>query len=148
MAGLKDIHNTMLQTTLLAQGSITGDGDTLSAIIDTVKFSGHEFLVIGSSINDGEHVITIQEGDEVDDEATPTTIDDGTETATEDILATLANLTMTVADTGLTTRVGYIGSKRWLRVVLTSTSVSSGAVFNIIAVQENPKKAETEDSVS
>lgn len=148
MAGQKDIHNTMFQATLAAQEVINSDTVTLSAIIDTVKFSGHEFLVIGSSINDGEYVISIQEGDEVDDEANPTSIDDGATAASEDILATLANLTLTVAETGLTTRLGYIGTKRWLRVEITSTNTSAGAVLNILSVQENAKRAATEDSVN
>lgn len=148
MAGIKDIHNTMFQETIMVNENIISDTVTLSAIIDTVKFYGHEFLITGSEILDGEYVISIQEGNEVDDEATPTVITDGATADSEDILATLSNLTLTVAETGLTARLGYIGVKRWLRVELTSTATTSGGTFNILSVQENPRKAETEDSVN
>jgi len=148
MAGIKDIHNTMFQETIMVNENIISDTVTLSTIIDTVKFYGHEFLITGNEILDGEYVISIQEGNEVDDEATPTVITDGATADSEDILATLSNLTLTVAETGLTTRLGYIGVKRWLRVEITSTLTSSGGTFNVLSVQENPRKAETEDSVS
>ena len=148
MAGQKDIHNTMLQTTLFIDPIISTNTISLSKIIDTVKFSGNEFLIIATAITDGTYVISVQEGDEVDDEATPTVITDGATVETEDLLVTLSNLTFTVAETASTSRVGYIGSKRWLRLEIESTDVSTGGIFSTVSIQGNPKRAETEDNFS
>jgi len=143
---VKDLHNNIEQKVLLAQTEITSNTDTLSAIIDTTAYMGHEFIVIASEISDGVYDIAINEGDVVDDVAAPTTITDAAEAASDDLLVTAANLQLVVADSGKSVRVGYIGTKRWLQVKLTSTAVTGGAFFNVLSVQGIAKFARTPDA--
>lgn len=257
---VKDIHNNINQTTLLAQKVINGNGTTTGVVIDTQKFMAHEFLV-GSKILDGNYVLSINEADEVGDSAgtlqsmsrtvdteptadgnitititakdmynspkavtvaildaddtdgvatkiraaltadadvsrffdisgtgsvvtltakiadendstytfaftdtgttgadlaaqvdvagvKPSALVSGSAVSADDILKTTANLTLTVTDTGKTVRFGYIGTKRYIELVITSTSVTLGAIFNAIMVQGLPNFMATPDSKS
>lgn len=141
----RDFHNNLEQTTLLANSTISTDTNTDSAILDTVNYSGTEFILTGNAITDGNYAIQIREGEAVDDPANPTTITNASTVEADDILATPANLALTSTDTGKSVRFGYIGNYRYLQVRIVSTNTTSGGTFNVIAVQGRPKKAATPD---
>lgn len=66
---VKDLHNTMLQTTLLSQKVINSNKTTTSVVIDTQKYMGQEFLVQASKVLDGNYVLSVNESDSVGDSA-------------------------------------------------------------------------------
>lgn len=115
----------------------------VGAIIDTKLF---ESLTLGlnlSNFTDGVYTMTIEHGDDpaLSDTA-PVTIADDPKTL---IPAIAANLLASAAGFS---RLGYIGKKRFVRVTLTSTGVSTGADAYVVAIQANAQSGPTADQIA
>lgn len=113
---MKDIHNNIsaVQAIVPAVKTAAGEGAT----IDTRGFNGLEFVVnTGAIVSDGDFGIAIQ------DSATGS----GDWEATTKVLGSFP----ATLEANSTYRVGYVGSKRYVRINVTKeggTSIALGAV--------------------
>ena len=128
---IKDIRSN-LQQNIAATVAVSGNGTTNGDIIDTANFElGTMFTVIANNYTDGTYNFTLEE-DDVIGFGTATAITDADDS--DRLIGTLAGLTLTAADAGgakLNT-FGVIGTKRFIRLNVVATSVSTGA--DIVAV--------------
>ncbi len=131
-----DLHHTSKALIALANQNITTDTTTAGAIIDTAGFEALEFLLASGTITDGAYAVKIQEGDNSD-------LSDAADVSAEE---TLGNADYALADDDTPKRIGYIGKKRYARIVVTSTSTSTGGTnFSALALLANASHQPTSD---
>lgn len=129
----KEMHNNVDDVVALTQQAINSNTTTAGAIIDTAGFESCEFIVIAGTITDGAYALLLEEGDD------PALSDAAAVPAAE----TLGALTgFVAADDDTTKRVGSIGKKRYQRLSIVSTGVTTGVnMMGAIAVLGDPKHA-------
>lgn len=131
---MKDLHNNLELVNALSGTAVGSNTTTNGANVHMEGFESVEFVVTAGPYTDGSYAIKLQHADD-DGNGSPDTwadVDSG------DLLGS----TGTLSSAGHY-KLGYRGIKEWVRVVVTSTSVTSGATVSAIAVQGharvNPK---------
>jgi hypothetical protein len=112
--------------------SVSGTG------VDLLGYEGAMALIHHGDWTDGTHVFEVQESDVGD-----TSPDTYTAVADADLLGSEPTISSESNDDTIT-RIGYIGSKRYIRVITTytaSTTPQVGAVFGAVIVRGRPHQA-------
>jgi len=143
-----DLHNYVKSASALNIQTISTNTATNGNIIDTQGFESLEFIIFAGTITDGTYVPSIYESDDSGmSGATAITSDFliGTTNVVEPtpsygtpVVDPIADATFTGADDNKVARIGALNKKRYVRLTLTSTSVSSGGTLSAIAVQSHP----------
>jgi len=116
---IQDIHSLSEAQIALASQTISTDTDTVGAIIDTKDFEALEFLFASGTITDGAYAVKLQHGDD-------SGLSDSADVSAAEMLG---NADYALTDDDTAKRMGYIGKKRYVRVVITSTGTSSGGTL-------------------
>lgn len=127
----KDLHNSIKVTPAInPAAAITGNATTTSSTIDTQGFESLEFVLQSGTITDGSFAVTLYEGDaaNMSDEA-----------VASDTLGAAVNFAAT--DDNVVKKVGYRGSKRYVRLKLVQTGATSGGFVSAVAVQGHARNA-------
>jgi len=128
-----DLHSNIDDRAALDTAAITTNTTTIGNIIDTVGFESLVFIVIMAVITDGAYALLIEQGDDP-------ALADATPVSADETLGALTGFV--AADDNTTKRVGSIGKKRYQRLSLVSTAVTTGVdSASAIAVLGNPKSA-------
>jgi hypothetical protein len=125
---MRDLHNNVKVSPAINPAAIVnGNTTTVSATIDTQGFESVEFVIVSGTITDGTLTPAIYEGDQANmsDEAANTT----------ELLGTIAGATFATTDDNVTKKIGYRGSKRYVRLKITQAGATTGGYFCAIAVQ-------------
>lgn len=103
--------------------AVSANGATSGEIIDTKGFGSIVFVPFTGTLTDGTYTLSIQEGDNsaLSDAATAT-----------DIIGSAALSTSNSVGS-----VGYYGKKRYVRAVVTASSVTTGGSVGAVAVLGN-----------
>ncbi|KQV33138.1 MULTISPECIES: hypothetical protein [unclassified Rhizobium] len=124
----KDSHNNLNFAVALNIGAISSNTTTNGAIIDTQGYESVEFVIQSGTLTDGGYAPTITEGDASD-------LTGGTATAAADLLGTLAGATFAATDDNVVKKIGYKGSKRYVRLNIVSTGVTTGGTLGATVVR-------------
>jgi hypothetical protein len=110
-------------------GAISSSTTTAGNIIDTQGFNSLTFILNVGTRTDGTYTLSIEHGDNaaLSDTATP---------AADDLVGTAAGTAISAAQT--LKKLGYVGIKRYVRVNVVSTSVTTGATVSVVAVLGRP----------
>lgn len=108
--------------------TISSDTTTNGDIIDLQGFDSCTFLFQTGTVTDGDYTVLIQEGDD-------SGLSDAAAVADADLTATEASVSFTAdTDDNVVSKIGYIGSKRYVRFNVVSANTTSGAVVGAQAV--------------
>lgn len=108
--------------------TVSSDTTTNGAIIDLSGYDSCTFLFQTGTVTDGDYTVLIQEGD-------ASNLSDAAAVADADLTATEASVSFTAdTDDNLVSKIGYTGSKRYVRFNIVSTNTSSGAVIGAQAI--------------
>lgn len=133
----RDLHNNIEPKVALNSAAIASNTTTDGTnIIDTAGFESVEFLLLSGSLTDGTYTPVITAGDASD-------LSDGAAAPAGDLIGTIAAATFAAADDNKVKRVGYKGSKRYVRLDITSAGVTSGGSLSALAVLGHPHDAPT-----
>ena len=137
----KDNHNGLFPKTLFAPIAAQTNSSTarVSNIIDTAGYESLELVLINGTNTDATatFAVLVEDGDDsaVSDAAA---VDDAY------LLGTEALAGFTFANDGICRKIGYIGTKRYVRVTVTPTSNDSGDWFMAgVAILGHVKSAPT-----
>ena len=128
---MHDLFSNVKLTNALNGATISSNTTTAGAIIDTQAFNTHLFAIRSSARTDGTFTPLVQEGDASD-------LSDAADVADADLVGTEAGAAITAANKSA--KVGYKGSKRYIRLSIVSTSVTSGAHLSALCIQGSPKE--------
>ena len=117
---IRDIRSDILVKQALNH-RFTADGAQQSAIIDTANFDmGIMFSFAVPDYTDGSYAVTIDEGDD-------SGLSDAAAVPANKLIGSLPTLTAVTADNATLSTFGVHSNKRYLRVTVTASSVTTGA---------------------
>ncbi|MBX4992279.1 hypothetical protein ABID08_000709 [Rhizobium binae] len=128
----RDLHNNLGVAVALNIGAISSNTTTNGAIIDTQGFESVEFVIQSGTLTDGSYAPTITEGDQAN-------LSDGSATAAADLLGTAASATFAATDDNVAKKIGYKGGKRYIRLNIVSTGVTTGGTLGATAIKGNAR---------
>ena len=125
---IRDLHNHLEQRNALNIQTINSDTTTNGNIIDTQDYEACEFVLLMGTLTDGDYTVLIQHGDN-------SALSDAAAVADSQLLGTEAGASFTAdTDDNRVSKIGYIGTKRYVRFNIVSTSTSSGATMGAICL--------------
>ncbi|MEL7659602.1 hypothetical protein [Acetobacterium wieringae] len=132
---MKDMKNNIKVSNALNIQAISTNTTTAGAIIDTKGFGVLTFVFQTGTITDGDYTLLIHEGNN-------SGLSDAAAVADADLLGTEA-LASFAADTddNKVSKIGYRGNKRYVRLSVVSTNVTTGGTVGATAIQGNPQFA-------
>lgn len=113
----QDLHHNVKSVLALAVQAITTNTTTVGAIIDTAGFESIEFSILSGTITDGAYALKLEEGDD-------SGLSDAAIVPADETLGALTGFV--AADDDTVKRVGSIGKKRYQRLSIVSTGVTTG----------------------
>jgi len=130
-----DMHHRVKQAVALQLAAISSNTTTVGEIIDTQGFESLEFIVQVGTITDGAYALLLEESD-------ASNMSGATAVTAEETLGVLTGFV--AADDDTAKRVGTIGKKRFQRLSIVTTGVTTGVDFiGAVAVQGHPFTAPT-----
>lgn len=129
-----DLHNSVLQKVALNTSAISTNTTTAGAIIDTAGFESIEFIIQSATLTDGAYAIKLEDGDD-------SGLSDAADVSSDLVLGGLPSFADT--DDNTVKRVGSISKKRYQRLSIVSTSVTTGGTLSAVAILGNPRVAPT-----
>jgi hypothetical protein len=125
-----DLHNNVDDRVALDAQAIATNTTTVGNIIDTLGFRSLEFFILSKTITDGAYAIKLEEGEDA-------ALSDAADVPAADVLGALTGFV--AADDDTVKRVGSVGKKRYQRLSIVSTGVTTGVdIMGAVAVLGDP----------
>lgn len=120
-----DLHNNIKVSRALAPVAAGTDNTAyVSQILDTANFAANELVIqIGTNTDvNATFTVLIEEGDN-------SALSDNSAVADADLLGTEVLASFDYSDDNETRKIGYIGSKRYIRATITPAGNDSGNIY-------------------
>lgn len=126
---MRDLANNLVVKQAIAPLTITDDSGFTGDIIDRDGFDSVLFAITLGTLADADFTgtVTVQEGDDKN-------LSDAASVATADLTISANGFTFTQADDNKTLKVGYVGTKRYLRVNVAVSGNASSLPLAAVAV--------------
>lgn len=135
---MRDLHNNIEIRTAIVPYVATDNTAAVSSIIDTSGFAGVEFAICTGTLADADATFTVLvEDDTASNMATAAAVADTS------LLGTEAAASFTFAADGATRKIGYIGTKRYVRLTITPALNAGNAPLAAVAILGYPNMAPT-----
>ena len=129
----RDLHSNVDDRVALNAAVINSNTTTVGNIIDSLGYESLEYIVAVGTLVDGAYALLLEEGDDA-------ALADAAAVPADETLGALTGFALT--DDNTTKRVGSIGKKRYQRLSIVTTGVTTGADHVTgIAVLGHPKTA-------
>jgi hypothetical protein len=127
---MKDLFNNLKVSRALSPASVADNTAQVSQIIDMAGFKSMLFVIAAGSLADADatFTVTVDEGDASD-------LTGSNAVAAADLLGTTSGASFTFAADDTVRKIGYIGTKRYVRLTITPGANASAAVLSCVAVQ-------------
>lgn len=127
----RDIYSNVGSVQSLAPAARTASASGSSA--DLQNFDGALIVIAAGAWTDGSHTFEVQESD---DDATFTAVADADLQGSEPVVSSAGTA-------GQVYEIGYVGNKRYIRVIATVASATVGAAYGALIVRGHPNVAPT-----
>lgn len=131
---MRDLHNNIKAEVAFNTASITTNTTTVGRIIDMQGFSSAEFLIQAGNLIDGTYTPLIEEGD-------ASNLSDASAVADSNLLGTEAAAVFIATNDHIVNKIGYIGNKRYIRLSIVSTGITTGGTVSSVMVKSNASNA-------
>lgn len=125
---MRDFHNNVKAEVALNTSAISTSTTTIGNIIDLQGYGAVEFIIQSGTLTDGSYTPLIEEGSAAD-------LGDATAVADSNLLGTEAAAAFALADDNVVKKVGYVGNKRYVRLSIVSSAVSTGGTVSAVSVK-------------
>ena len=125
-----DLHNNLAGSPAINPQAIATNTTVSGLIIDLAGFNSAQFFIQSATLTDGTFTPSITEGNQAN-------LSDGTPTAAADLIGTIAAATFTSTDDNVVRKIGYNGNRRYIRLNITSSGVTSGGTLAAVCVRGN-----------
>lgn len=122
---MRDLHNQIHTVPLITPVAARTDNTAIvSSIIDTRDYGACELVLITGANTDANATFTVlvEDGDN-------SGLSDNAAVSDDYLLGTEALASFTFADDGETRKIGYVGTKRYVRMTVTPSGNDSGNIF-------------------
>lgn len=126
---MKDLHNNIAVRRAISPVSVSDNTAQVSQIIDMQGYKSLEFVILAGSLADADatFAVLVEDGDASD-------LTGGAAVADDQLLGTESGASFTFAADDTVRKIGYVGSKRYVRLTLTPSGNASAAVVGAVAV--------------
>jgi hypothetical protein len=121
---MRDLLNTLVSKMAKAAAAISSNTTTNGTVIDLQGFDSCRFDIHSATLTDGAYACSVQEG----------TLADGSDMADAAAAQVLGTAAFAATDDNTVKSLSYVGSKRYARVKIVSTGVTTGGTLGAIAV--------------
>lgn len=130
---MRDLYDNITVSQCTSPQNQTGDTPVVSSIIDRRGYDSVLFGIAYGSLADAGATFTVllEEGD-------VSTLSDAAAVADADLLGTEAAASVTQANDDVVRKLGYKGSKRYLRMTITPSGNAGNAYVSVVALLGNP----------
>lgn len=137
---MRDLVNNIHSTQVLDPQVATDATVLVTDTMDTQGFSSLAFIVVLGTLAATAVTGTVEvyHGDESD-------MSDEAAVEDKDLNGTEALAGFTQADDGVTRKIGYVGSKRYVRVKITPTSNDANLPISVVAIQGHAHETPTDN---
>jgi hypothetical protein len=135
---MQDLHNNIAIKRAISPVSVADNTAQVSQIIDMLGYNSLEFVIATGSIADVDATFTVL----VEDGAV-SNLSDAAAVADTFLLGTEVLAAFTFADDDKCRKIGYTGSKRYVRLTITPGGNASAALLSAVAILGNPGSAPT-----
>ncbi|MDO3431185.1 hypothetical protein QWJ46_00660 [Rhizobium sp. CBN3] len=121
----REIHNTLHVVPLIVPVAARTDNTAIvSAIIDTAGYNAAEFVIVTGTNTDtnATFAVTVDHGDAAN-------LSDAAAVSASQLVGTLTQASFQFDDDNECRKIGYIGTKRYVRVTVTPSGNDSGNIF-------------------
>lgn len=127
---MRDLHSRIKVDKAIAPVVVTDNTAQVSSIIDLKGFDAAEFVIVTGNLADADatFAVTIDEGDDA-------ALADAASVGANDLLGTTALASFTFADDNSTKKLGYRGSKRYIRLTITPSANTGNAPLAAVCVK-------------
>lgn len=135
---MRDLCNRIHPVKAIDPVVITDNTAAVSAIIDTQGYGSLTFVIATGTLSDADATVTalVEHGDAAN-------LSDAAAAPDADLIGTEALASFTFADDGETRKIGYAGSKRYVRLTLTPAANTGNIPLAAIALLGHPASAPT-----
>lgn len=133
---MRELHTSLETVAALTPRTIATDTTTAGSIVDRQGFEAVEFVIAAGTLTDGAYAVLIEEGDAAN-------LSDAAAVADADLIGTEADIAYALTEDNEVHKIGYKGSKRYVRLSIVSTSTSSGGVLGAVALLGRPYRSAT-----
>lgn len=126
---MQDLYNRVSILRSVAPVSDADNTALVSSIIDLQGCSALLFAIAAGSLADADATFTVLVEDGND-----SGLSDAAAVADDFLLGTEAGASFTFADDNVTKKIGYVGSKRYVRLTITPANNASAALFSAVAI--------------
>ena len=131
-----DLHNHVEVKRLISPVNVTDNTAQVSQIIDTANYGSVELVFAWGSLADADATFTVlvEDGDN-------SALTDNAAVADADLLGTELGCAPLFSDDNKVSKIGYKGSKRYVRATVTPAANTGNAYMAGIAILSDPRVA-------
>jgi hypothetical protein len=135
---MRDLFNNIDPKRAISPVSVADTTAQVSQIISMAGYQSLTFLILAGAIADADATFTVlvEEGDSP-------TLTDAAAVADVDLLGTEALAAFIFSDDNAIRKIGYIGSKAYVRMTITPVANASAALLAVVAVLGHPQHVPT-----
>ena len=135
-----DLHHNIKVSRALSPVADTGITNTaqVTQILDTANYFSNELVICTGNLEDADATFTV-----LLEEGAASNLSDNSSVADADMIGTEALASFTYASDNTTLRLGYKGTKRYIRATITPANNTGNAPMAAVWVQANPRVAPT-----
>ena len=139
---MNDLHNNTRVVTAIVPAAIGANGTKTGLVVDRQGYGGVDWVISYGSVTTTGSVVTVVafEGDVT---GTLTSIADTALLGTEALASLAAGARVAGTGKEVVKRLGYVGNKRYVRLNVVQTGVTSVGVVGAAAVLHNPSVGPT-----
>ena len=139
---MNDLHNRTRAVTAIVPAAIGANATKTGVVVDRQGYGGVEWVISYGSVTTTGSVVTVVafEGDVT---GTLTSIADTALLGTEALASLAAGARVAGTGKEVVKRLGYVGNKRYVRLNVVQTGVTSVGVVGAAAVLHNPSVSPT-----
>lgn len=133
----QDLHDNIKCSRALSPVSgAASDAAQVSEIIDTADFDSLEFVIALGSLADADATFTVlvEDGD-------ASNLSDNAAVADAQLVGTEAGASFIFSDDNAVRKIGYLGSKRYVRMTITPANNTGAWLIAVVAIQGGARKA-------
>lgn len=134
---MRDLHNDVKYSRAISPAAATTNNDAwVSEILDTANFAHNELVLMIGALADADATFTVllEEGDQ-------SNLSDNSAVADANMLGTEATASFQFDDDNETRKLGYKGTKRYIRATVTPANNTGNAFLSGVWAQSGARKA-------
>ncbi len=132
---MRELHTSLEVVAALTPRTIATDTTTAGAVVDRQGFEAVEFVIAAGTLTDGAYAVAITECDTSG--GSYTAVDDA------DLIGTEADIAYALTEDNEVHKIGYKGSKQFVKLSIVSTATTSGGVIGAVALLGRPYRSAT-----